>query len=85
MTAARSRAATLALLAALALAAAWNALHYPPGLGYDAVDHVAYMEGIRAGEGLPDGIGGYYTPPAFFTFSTQFHGSRMERPRCSGA
>ena len=66
MTAARSRAATLALLAALALAATWNALHYPPGLGYDAVDHVAYMEGIRAGEGLPDGIGGYYTPPAFF-------------------
>lgn len=65
--AARSRALTLALLAALALVSVWNALHYPPGLGYDAVDHVAYAEGIRAGEGLPDGIGEYYTPPGFYT------------------
>ncbi|HUP33167.1 MAG TPA: hypothetical protein VM184_09065, partial [Gaiellaceae bacterium] len=47
--------------------AAWNVLHYPPGLGYDAAHHVAYVEGIRAGEGLPDGVGGYYTPPGFFT------------------
>ena len=49
--AARGRAATLALLAALAIIACWNALHYPPGLGYDAIDHIAYAEGIRAGDG----------------------------------
>ncbi|HUP32696.1 MAG TPA: hypothetical protein VM184_06640, partial [Gaiellaceae bacterium] len=65
MTEARGRAATVALLAALAVVAAWNVLHYPPGLGYDAAHHVAYVEGIRAGEGLPDGVGGYYTPPGF--------------------
>ncbi|MBA2385018.1 MAG: hypothetical protein H0V68_10215, partial [Actinobacteria bacterium] len=64
---ARGHAVTVALLAALALVAVWNALHYPPGLGYDAVDHIAYAEGIRAGEGLPDGIGEYYTPPGFYT------------------
>jgi hypothetical protein len=67
--AARSRALTLALLAALAVIACWNALHYPPGLGYDAIDHIAYAEGIRAGEGLPDGIGEYYTPPGFYTLA----------------
>jgi hypothetical protein len=64
-----SRRVTIALLAALAVVAVWNALHYPPGLGYDAIDHVAYAEGIRAGEGLPDGIGEYYTPPGFYTLA----------------
>jgi hypothetical protein len=64
-----SRALTLALLSALALIAVWNALHYPPGLGYDAVDHIAYAEGIRDGEGLPDGIGEYYTPPGFYALA----------------
>ena len=67
--AARSRSLTLALLAALAVIACWNALHYPPGLGYDAIDHIAYAEGIRAGEGFPDGIGEYYTPPGFYTLA----------------
>jgi hypothetical protein len=64
--AARSRALTVALLAALASIAVWNALHYPPGLGYDAIDHIAYAQGIRDGEGFPDGIGEYYTPPGFY-------------------
>src|SRR5918992_2175031 len=64
-----SRRVTIALLAALAVVAVWNALHYPPGLGYDAVDHVAYAEGIRAGDGFPDGIGEYYTPPGFYTLA----------------
>jgi hypothetical protein len=67
--AARSRALTVALLAALAIVAVWNALHYPPGLGYDAIDHIAYAEGIRDGDGLPDGIGEYYTPPGFYTIA----------------
>lgn len=56
----------VALLAALALIAAWNVLHYPPGLGYDAIDHIAYAQGILDGKGLPDGIGEYYTPPGFY-------------------
>ena len=67
---------TLALLAALALVAVWNALHYPPGLGYDAIDHIAYAEGIRAGDGLPDGIGEYYTPPGFYTLAAGGDGAR---------
>lgn len=66
---ARARWAVVALLAALALVSTWNALHYPPGLGYDAIDHIAYAEGIRAGEGLPDGIGEYYTPPGFYALA----------------
>jgi hypothetical protein len=66
---ARRRALTLALLAALALVACWNALHYPPGLGYDAIDHISYAQGIRDGDGLPDGIGEYYTPPGFYTLA----------------
>ena len=57
------------LLAALAAVAVWNALHYPPGLGYDAVDHIDYAQGIRAGDGLPDGIGEYYTPPGFYALA----------------
>ena len=37
----------------LAVIAAWNVLRYPPGLGYDAVDHIAYAQGILDGKGLP--------------------------------
>lgn len=54
------------LLVVLALVAAWNVLRYPPGLGYDAIDHIAYAEGIADGHGLPDGVGEYYTPPGFY-------------------
>ena len=57
----------LALLGLLALIAAWNVVRYPPGLGYDAVDHIAYARGILDGQGFPDGIGEYYTPPLFYT------------------
>ncbi|MDX6399163.1 MAG: hypothetical protein QOJ43_2571 [Gaiellaceae bacterium] len=64
---ARARAATLALLAGLALVSTWNALHYPPGLGYDAHNHIDYVEELRAGDGLPNGNGEYYTPPGFYT------------------
>ena len=32
----------LALLGLLVVVAAWNTLRYPPGLGYDAADHIAY-------------------------------------------
>ena len=43
----------VALLALLAAIAAWNTLKYPPGLGYDAIDHIAYAEGILHGHGFP--------------------------------
>ena len=56
----------LALLGLLLLIAAWNTLRYPPGLGYDAVDHIAYARSILAGHGFPDGVGEYYTPPGFY-------------------
>jgi hypothetical protein len=56
-----------AILALLAVVTAWNVLRYPPGLGYDAADHVAYAQGILDGKGLPDGVGEYYTPPGFYT------------------
>ena len=56
----------VALLAALAVIAAWNTLRYPPGLGYDAIDHIAYAQGILDGKGFPDGVGEYYTPPGFY-------------------
>jgi len=55
-----------ALLAALAVIAAWNVVRYPPGLGYDAIDHIAYAQGILDGKGFPDGVGEYYTPPGFY-------------------
>ena len=50
----------------LALIAAWNTLKYPPGLGYDAIDHIAYARSILDGHGFPDGVGEYYTPPGFY-------------------
>jgi hypothetical protein len=65
----RAGAAAILLLASLLAVGIWNALHYPPGLGYDAVDHIAYAEGIRAGEGFPDGVGEYYTPPGFYALA----------------
>jgi hypothetical protein len=56
----------VAFLAVLVAIAAWNTLRYPPGLGYDAVDHIAYAESILHGRGFPDGVGEYYTPPGFY-------------------
>jgi hypothetical protein len=50
----------------LTVVAAWNVLKYPPGLGYDAKDHIAYAQGLLDGDGLPNGVGEYYTPPGFY-------------------
>jgi len=58
--------APIAILALLVAIAAWNTLRYPPGLGYDAIDHIAYAESILHGHGFPDGVGEYYTPPGFY-------------------
>ena len=62
----RYGAVAVALMVVLTLVAAWNVLKYPPGLGYDAKDHIAYAQGILHGDGLPDGVGEYYTPPGFY-------------------
>jgi hypothetical protein len=58
--------ATYAVVALLALVAAWNAAQYPPGQGYDASHHIDYAERLRAGDGVPEGTGEYYTPPGFY-------------------
>src|SRR5689334_8909601 len=57
---------TVAILAALVVIALWNVLRYPPGLGYDAIDHIGYARSILDGHGFPDGVGEYYTPPGFY-------------------
>jgi hypothetical protein len=44
----------------------WNAIHYPPGRGYDAADDIAYADGLVPGGELPQGTGAYYTPPGFY-------------------
>ena len=59
------RAALAAIVALLAAAVVWNAATYPPGRGYDAFWHTAYVEGLRDLE-LPT-EGEYYTPPGFYT------------------
>jgi hypothetical protein len=64
--AARDGRPALVLLGLLLVVAAWNTLNYPPGLGYDAIDHIAYARSILDGHGFPDGVGEYYTPPGFY-------------------
>jgi len=44
----------------------WNVLRYPPGNGYDAVDHISYADDLVFGGRLPHGVGEYYTPPGFY-------------------
>jgi hypothetical protein len=56
-----------AICAIVVVVGFWNVARYPPGNGYDAVDHMAYADGLFAGEGLPDGVGEYYTPPGYYT------------------
>jgi hypothetical protein len=62
-------AAIAALIAVFALIAAWNVARYPPGLGYDAIDHIAYAELLVEEGELPDGIGEYYTPPLYYALA----------------
>jgi hypothetical protein len=47
----------------------WNVLRYPPGFGYDAVDHMAYADGLVPGGHLPHGTGEYYTPPGYYALA----------------
>jgi hypothetical protein len=59
-------AATAAILVPFTAAGLWNAARYPPGLGYDAVDHIAYAELLVEHGELPDGVGQFYTPPLYY-------------------
>jgi len=61
-----TRAALAALLAVFAVVVVANAATYPPGRGYDAHWHEAYVEGLRERRELPR-EGEYYTPPGFYT------------------
>jgi hypothetical protein len=47
----------------------WNVAHYPPGKGYDAVDHIDYALGLVPGGQLPHGTGEYYTPPGYYALA----------------
>ena len=58
--------APVALLGLLAAILAWNALRYPPGLGYDANDHLLYILDLAERQRIPDETGEYYTPPLFY-------------------
>jgi hypothetical protein len=65
----RWRVATAAMLALFAAVALWNAARYPPGLGYDAADHIAYAELLVEDGRLPEAQGEYYTPPLFYALA----------------
>jgi len=58
--------ALTALCAFVLLVGFWNAARYPPGQGYDAVDHIAYADGLVPGGHFPPEQGEYYTPPGFY-------------------
>jgi hypothetical protein len=59
-----------AYLAALCVLTAgigfWNVAHYPPGKGFDALEHMQYADGLVPGGVLPHGTGEYYTPPGWY-------------------
>ncbi|MGH2896323.1 MAG: hypothetical protein ACRDPM_24055, partial [Solirubrobacteraceae bacterium] len=50
----------------------WNVLRYPPGNGYDYLDHKAYADGLIPGWNLPHGVGEYYQPPGFYAVAGSF-------------
>lgn len=43
-----------------------NVVLSDPGLGYDALEHKAYADGLVPGGHLPHGSGEYYTPPGWY-------------------
>jgi hypothetical protein len=65
--------ALLAICAFVAVAGIWNTLRYPPGLGYDAIAHMAYASGLVPGGHLPPSTGPlateYYTPPGYYALA----------------
>ena len=67
MAGGRRRSLALAAIGAFVVVLGlWNAHSYPPGQGYDAVDHIAYADTLVPGGHLPHGTGEYYTPPGYY-------------------
>jgi hypothetical protein len=63
----RSRLALAAICAFVVAVGTWNTVHYPPGRGFDALDHMSYADGLVPGGHLPaHGTGEYYTPPGYY-------------------
>ncbi len=58
-----------AICAFVVAVGAWNVLQYPPGDGYDYLDHKAYADGLIPGWKLPHGVGEYYQPPGFYALA----------------
>jgi hypothetical protein len=63
---ARARAASVALVVIFSVVALVNVVTYPPGLGFDAIAHRQYMEGLTERGEFPVGEGAYYHPPGFY-------------------
>jgi hypothetical protein len=67
----RRNVAAVALIAALALVAGWNAYKYPSGAGYDVSQHREYAD-LLIHHGEIPGPGSrseYYTPPLFYALA----------------
>jgi Dolichyl-phosphate-mannose-protein mannosyltransferase len=62
----RSSGALAAICVFVLAVGAWNIVRYPPGKGYDALEHMAYADGLVPGWKLPQGTGEYYTPPGYY-------------------
>ena len=62
----RSSGALAAICAFVVVVGAWNIVSYPPGGGFDALEHMAYADGLVPGGKLPQGTGEYYTPPGYY-------------------
>ncbi|MFL6038122.1 MAG: hypothetical protein ACJ74B_05770 [Gaiellaceae bacterium] len=67
----RAELVAVALIAALALVAGWNAYRYPSGAGYDVHEHQEYAD-LLIHHGEIPGAGKrseYYTPPGFYALA----------------
>jgi hypothetical protein len=67
----RAELAAVALIAALALVAGWNAYKYPDGAGYDAQEHIQYADLLVHQHEIPGSAtrSEYYTPPGFYALA----------------
>jgi Dolichyl-phosphate-mannose-protein mannosyltransferase len=63
-----TRLALAAICATVVAVGGWNALHYPPGNGYDAAAHMAYADGLVPGGHLPGRTPGgeFFNPPGYY-------------------
>jgi len=62
----RSSGALAAICVFVLVVGAWNIVRYPPGGGFDALEHMAYADGLVPGGKLPQEEGEYYTPPGYY-------------------